>query len=158
MGKVAPVQRASVKLAMVTANARYLVLLMTMRHNFVEIFPYFSKKVTIFACVSIDFVVHCQWNVAGEYSPRERMVVMNVSAVTMTAPVIPQQVQAQAVSQSPTVEQDQQQSQNAINTSMQASVQVMDMAQSSFDDAASQLINSMAASMTGVGQNVDVSV
>jgi hypothetical protein len=112
---------------------------------------------TITACKKDDSVVALLCESVGTFATRERMVVMNISGVTMTAPVIPQ-VQAQAVEQSPTVGQDQQQTLNEINTSMQASVQVMDMALSSFDDAASQLISSMAASITGVGQNVDVSV
>jgi hypothetical protein len=46
---------------------------------------------------------------------------------------------------------------NAINFRLQASVQVMDMANSAFEQAAAQLIESMAA-MTGAGQNVDMVV
>ena len=39
-----------------------------------------------------------------------------------------------------------------------ASVQVLDMAQNAFEDAAAQLLAGMAAAMTGVGQSVDMSV
>ena len=45
-------------------------------------------------------------------------------------------------------------SSGALDLSLQASIQVMDMANANFEAAAQQLIDSMAA-MTGVGQNFD---
>jgi len=46
---------------------------------------------------------------------------------------------------------------DAINTSLMASIKVMDMAQSAFEDAAAKLIETMSA-MTGTGRSVDISV
>ena len=46
---------------------------------------------------------------------------------------------------------------DAISASVQASVQVMDMALSAFEDSARELIASMAAA-TGIGQNIDITV
>ena len=43
-----------------------------------------------------------------------------------------------------------------VNVSMAASVQVLDMAQSVFKDAADRLLAEMAALITGLGQNVDI--
>jgi hypothetical protein len=86
------------------------------------------------------------------------MVAMNISGVTMTAPVLPQN---QTVPQPPAPESrpesDPDMNMSAMNTSMMASIQVMDMAQDAFEDAAMQLIETMSA-MTGVGQNVDMMV
>ena len=90
---------------------------------------------------------------------------MNITGVTQTAPILPQE---QIAPQPPAPEQGRVQAQgieqatspaaaDAMNISLAASVQVMDMAQSSFEDAANQLIASMAAT-TGVGQNIDYSV
>ena len=86
---------------------------------------------------------------------------MNITGVTQTAQILPQN---QVVPQPPAVDQARSQmgdaaapSADAINVSMAASIQVMDMAQSSFEDAANQLIETMAAA-TGVGQNVDLTV
>ena len=82
---------------------------------------------------------------------------MNISGVTMTAPVLPQN---QAVPQPPAPAETTDQMAgtaselSAMNTSLMASVQVMDMAQNAFEDAAMQLIETMSA-VTGVGQNVD---
>ena len=82
---------------------------------------------------------------------------MNIAGVTQTAQVLPTtqpqaEPQAQAVTQAePTAGAD------SINLSAQVSTQVLDMAQSQFEDAANQLISTMAAA-TGVGQNVDMSV
>ena len=44
----------------------------------------------------------------------------------------------------------------AANLSMAASLKVLDMAQSVFEDAASELIEAMSAAITGIGQNIDV--
>ena len=83
---------------------------------------------------------------------------MNISGVTQTAQVLPG---SQAPAADPQVQSlDQQQAisgADAVNFSAQVSTQVMDMAQSQFEDAANQLISTMAAA-TGVGANVDVSV
>jgi len=46
---------------------------------------------------------------------------------------------------------------NAINLSSMVSVQVLDLAQSAFEDAAEQLIATMST-MTGTGQNIDMMV
>ena len=44
---------------------------------------------------------------------------------------------------------------SAVNMRSIASIRVMDLAQSAFEDAAAQLLATMSA-MTGVGQNVDM--
>ena len=83
---------------------------------------------------------------------------MNISGVTQTAQVLPG-------SQTPPAEPPAQpiggtetaMGADAVNFSAQVQTQVMDMAQSQFEDAANQLISTMAAA-TGIGQNVDVSV
>jgi len=83
---------------------------------------------------------------------------MNVSGVTQTAQVLPT---TQAPAQEPNVQSiDQTQAAmgaDAVNFSAQVQTQVMDMAQSQFENAANELISTMAAA-TGVGQTVDVSV
>ena len=83
---------------------------------------------------------------------------MNISGVTQTAQVLPG---SQAQNQEPAVQSaDQAQAAmgaDAVNFSAQVQTQVMDMAQSQFEDAANQLISTMAAA-TGVGQTIDVSV
>ena len=89
---------------------------------------------------------------------------MNISGVTQTAPILPQN---QAVSQSQEADrtriqgqgQDQEQATgaDAINARMEASIQVMNMEQNSTNAAADQLIQSMAA-VTGVGQNINMTV
>ena len=83
---------------------------------------------------------------------------MNISGVTQTAQVLPG---SQTPASEPNVQSvDQTQAAmgaDAVNFSAQVQTQVMDMAQSQFEDAANQLISTMAAA-TGVGQNVDVSV
>ena len=82
---------------------------------------------------------------------------MNISGVTQTAQVLPGS-QASAEPQVQSVDQTQSaMGADAVNFSAQVQTQVMDMAQSQFEDAANQLISTMAAA-TGVGQNVDVSV
>ena len=83
---------------------------------------------------------------------------MNITGVTQTAQVLPQ---VQTQNQVPEPVQPQGQSQDlsgdVVNLSAQVSTQVLDMAQSQFQDSAEQLISSMAAA-TGIGQNVDMSV
>jgi len=83
---------------------------------------------------------------------------MNISGVTQTAQVLPgsqpqasePQVQSLDVSQAAM-------GADAVNFSAQVSTQVMDMAQSQFENAANELISAMAAT-TGVGQTIDLSV
>jgi len=83
---------------------------------------------------------------------RERMVDMNIQGATMTAPVIPQNMGAvQAPVQAPEAEM----SAESLNLSAAVSTQVLDMAQTQFEDSANQLLDQMAA-MTGVGQNVNM--
>ena len=86
---------------------------------------------------------------------------MNVQGVTQTANIMPPY---QIMPQSPAQQvyggrqaQEAAPAADAINASMAASVQVMDMSQSAYEDAANELIASMAAA-TGIGQNVDVTV
>ena len=83
---------------------------------------------------------------------------MNISGVTQTAQILPGS-QAPAADQQiqPVGQTEAAMGADAVNFSAQVSTQVMDMAQSQFEDAANQLISTMAAT-TGVGQNVDVSV
>ena len=85
---------------------------------------------------------------------------MNISGVTQTAQVLPGS-QTPAPSAEPNVQSmDQTQAAmgaDAVNFSAQVQTQVMDMAQGAFEDAANELISTMAAA-TGVGQSVDVSV
>ena len=83
---------------------------------------------------------------------------MNITGVTSTMPSIDQQYSMAGQTAPPAPAQEVQPvSSDVVNVGMQASVQVMDMANSAFEDAASQLIDSMAA-MTGVGQNIDIRV
>lgn len=88
----------------------------------------------------------------------ERMAkAMNISGVTQTAQVLPQ-TQPQAAEPAPEASAAQaSMGTDAVAFSSQVSTQVMDMAQRQFEDAANELISSMAAS-TGVGSNIDVSV
>jgi len=84
---------------------------------------------------------------------------MNISGVTQTAQVLPGS-QPTPPPEQPIQSFDQAQAAmgaDAVNFSAQVSTQVMDMAQSAFEDAANELISTMAAA-TGVGQNVDVHV
>ena len=80
---------------------------------------------------------------------------MNITGVTQTAQILPgsqppaADTQVQAPYQAETMGAD------AVNFSAQVSTQVLDMAQSQFEDAANQLISTMAAA-TGVGANVDI--
>ena len=74
-------------------------------------------------------------NPLGSHShPLERMSDMNISTISSPS-------QAFSVS--------------AVNMRSMMSIQVMDLAQSAYEDAAAQLIGIMNA-MTGVGQNIDI--
>ena len=66
----------------------------------------------------------------------ERMGEMNISNINSAAPAM---------------------NVNAVNLRSMVSVQVLDLAQGAFEDAAEQLIATMSA-MTGVGQNIDIMV
>jgi len=81
---------------------------------------------------------------------------MNITGVTTTAPTM-LETQVQAPAQAPEQAPEAAMSLDAANFSAQVSTQVLDMAQTQFEDAANQLIEQMAA-MTGVGQSVDMSV
>jgi len=86
---------------------------------------------------------------------------MNISGVTQTAQVLPgSQASPPPASEQQIQSLDQTQAAmgaDAVNFSAQVQTQVMDMAQSAFEDAANELISTMAAA-TGVGQTVDYSV
>ena len=84
---------------------------------------------------------------------------MTVNGITSTMPSLEQQYSMGGASQAPAPVQELQQvsSQDIVNVGMEASVQVMDMANRAFEDAASQLIDTMAQ-MTGVGTNFDARV
>ena len=83
---------------------------------------------------------------------------MNISGVTQTAQVLPST--QPAASEANVQSYDQAEAAvaaDAVNFSAQVQTQVMDMAQTQFENAANELIGSMAAA-TGIGQTVDVSV
>ena len=85
---------------------------------------------------------------------------MNISGVTQTAQVLPGSQPAPQASEPSVQSYDQAEAAvaaDAVNFSAQVQTQVMDMAQSQFEDAANQLISTMAAA-TGIGQTVDLSV
>jgi len=83
---------------------------------------------------------------------------MNISGVTQTAQILPGSQPAASEAQIQAADQSQAaMGADAVNFSAQVSTQVMDMAQSAFENAANELISQMAAT-TGVGQNIDVSV
>lgn len=86
---------------------------------------------------------------------------MNISGVTQTAQVLPpaqpQAAEAEQGTQVQSPAQGQSTGADVVNLSAQVSTQVLDMAQRQFEDAANELISTMAAS-TGVGANVDMSV
>ena len=65
----------------------------------------------------------------------ERMIYMNISSIPSTMPGA-----------------------DMANMSMMASVQVLDMAQDVFADAAARLIEELSAVITGVGHSVDMYV
>ena len=79
---------------------------------------------------------------------------MNISGVTQTAPILPQNY---GMAQMPDLERipESPGEMSAIEASMAMSVRVQDLALSSFEDAAAQLIEALSA-MTGVGQNIDI--
>ena len=83
---------------------------------------------------------------------------MNISGVTQTMPSIDQQASmigaAQASSPAPSVQAS---SPEVMDVGMAASTQVLDMANRQFEEAANQLLRDMAT-MTGVGQNLDIRV
>lgn len=79
---------------------------------------------------------------------------MNIAGVTQTAQVLPQ-TQPQTTEQPAPSTETQSMGADTVSFSAQVSTQVMDMAQRQFEDAANELISSMAAS-TGVGASVDV--
>ena len=73
-------------------------------------------------------------------------------------PSMEQQYSMTGAAQAPApVQEPQVTSQDMTNVAMELSVQTLDMANSSFEDAATQLTDSMAQ-MTGVGQNFDARV
>ena len=82
---------------------------------------------------------------------------MNISGITQTAQVLPTtQTQPQTDPQVQSSDVATSTGADSVSFSTQVSVQVMDMAQRQFEEAANELISSMAAA-TGVGSNVDVS-
>lgn len=94
---------------------------------------------------------------------------MNISGVTHTAQVLPtpQTTGTQETAQAAQLPPPEAAAEdvavatgtgaNAVAFEAQVATQVLDMAQSQFEDAANQLISTMAAA-TGVGQNVDAFV
>ncbi|MCL2078410.1 MAG: hypothetical protein FWH17_01060 [Oscillospiraceae bacterium] len=81
---------------------------------------------------------------------------MNIAGVTQTAQVLPQtQTQMEPQVQSADIERVS--AVDSVQLSSQVSMQVLDMAQTQFENAANELISSMAAA-TGVGSNYDISV
>ena len=47
---------------------------------------------------------------------------------------------------------------SSANVAMAASIQVLDMAQDVFSDVADRLLAEMASLLTGVGQNIDITI
>jgi len=89
----------------------------------------------------------------------ERMdYTMNISGVTHTAQVLPpppaEAAYAASAEAAAPAGEVAAVGADAVAFEAQVATQVMDMAQSQFEDAANQLISQMAAA-TGVGQNVD---
>ena len=83
---------------------------------------------------------------------------MNVTGITSTLPSFtPQYSIVDAAQASAPAMEVQSEFSNAMTVSLQASVQVMDMANSAFEQAAAQLLEGLAQ-MTGVGQNFDATV
>jgi len=82
--------------------------------------------------------------------------IMNIEGVTQTAQVLPDSQAQPPQQQVQAPEQSQPTGADTVNLSAQVSMQVLDMAQKQFEEAANNLISQMAA-VTGVGQNVDVS-
>ena len=83
---------------------------------------------------------------------------MTISGVTQTMPSIDQQASMIGTTQPPSPAQEVQGSSPEVrNVGMEASTQVLDMANRQFEEAANQLLRDMAT-MTGVGQNLDIRV
>ena len=88
---------------------------------------------------------------------------MNISGVTQTAQVLPstQPYQSAQSQQTTQTQMDQIEATasgaDAVNFSTQVQTQVMDMATSQFENAANELISSMAMA-SGIGQTIDLSV
>jgi len=78
---------------------------------------------------------------------------MNISGVTQTAQVLPG-TQAPAAQPQQVDQAQAAMGADAVNFSAQVQTQVMDMAQTQFENAANELISTMAAA-TGVGQSID---
>ena len=79
---------------------------------------------------------------------------MNIQGVTST---MMDQFQYMQTAQPPAGPESEQ-TMSAAEFQAAASVQVLDMAQNAFEDAAAQLLSSMTSAMTGVGQSVDMTV
>ena len=86
---------------------------------------------------------------------------MNISGVTQTAQVLPSTQPYQSAQSQQTTQMDEiaatTSGADAVNFSAQVQTQVMDMAANQFEQAANELISSMAMA-TGVGQTIDLSV
>jgi len=82
---------------------------------------------------------------------------MDIAGVAQTAQILPSQQAQQMQQPQETQATNKTTGADVVNLSAQMSTQVLDMAQRQFEDAANQLISSMA-SATGIGQNVDVTV
>ena len=78
-----------------------------------------------------------------------------ISGVTSISPDMTMQLPSAAPAQSLDSVIETSEAMGAAEFSMQVSTQVLDMAQQPFEDAAAQLLASLAA-MTGVGQNIDM--
>ena len=83
---------------------------------------------------------------------------MNISGVTQTAQILPGSQTPASETNVQSLEQTEAAiGADAVTFAAQVQTQVMDMAQTQFEEAANELISSMAAA-SGVGQTVDVSV
>ena len=82
---------------------------------------------------------------------------MNINGITQTAQVLPNTQAQEAPAPVQSLSQSEAVGADAVSLSAQVSTQVMDMANREFENAANELISTMAAA-TGVGSNVDVSV
>ena len=83
---------------------------------------------------------------------------MNISGVTQTAQILPGSQAAAAEPQArPAEEAEAAMGADSVSFGAQVQTQVMNMEQNQFEDAANQLISTMAAA-TGVGQTIDLSV
>jgi len=80
---------------------------------------------------------------------------MYISGVSQTAQILPMATISTQSLIDPVEAQITESAPDAVNVSLQASIKVMNMAQSAFENAAAELIEAMA-SATGVGANVDV--